>query len=117
MKYMFLIYGDEPARAQTMTEAEGQAEMQAYFAFNTEARAKGIMVEGEALHPVTSATTVRVRDSKTMTTDGPFAETHEQLGGYYVLECKDLDEAIEWAAKIPGAKDGSVEIRPLVTFG
>jgi hypothetical protein len=75
-----------------------------------------LYVAGEALHPTTSATTVRVRDGKALTTDGPFAETKEQLGGFYLLDCKDLDEAIEYAAKIPGASHGSVEIRPIVIF-
>ncbi len=74
------------------------------------------MLSGEALYPVTAATSVRVRDGKTVTMDGPFAETKEQLGGYYILNCKDLDEAIELAAKIPGAPHGTIEIRPVVEF-
>lgn len=115
MRYMLLIYGDQAARA-TMTEADFGAELQAYNAFGAEARQRNLLLAGEALHPVTAATTVRVRDSKTLTTDGPFAETKEQLGGFYILNCKDLDEAIEMAAKIPGAKDGCVEIRPVVEF-
>ncbi len=90
--------------------------MEAYFAFSREAREADVMLGGEALQPTTTATTVRVREGKTLTADGPFAETREQLGGYYMLECPDLDEAIEWAAKIPGASHGSVEIRPLVEF-
>jgi hypothetical protein len=99
-----------------MSEAEQKENSDAYFAFTDDVRARNQYVNGEALHPVNTATTVRVRDGKTLTTDGPFAETREQLGGYYVLECKDLDEAIEAAAKIPGAKHGSIEIRPLMVF-
>lgn len=115
MKYMLLIYGDQVAHA-AKSEADLNAEMQAYFAFNGLTQQRGMLVAGEALHPVTTAKTVRVRDGKTLTIDGPFAETKEQLGGYYVLDCKDLDEAIEMATHIPGVRDGSVEIRPLVVF-
>jgi hypothetical protein len=115
MKYMLLIYGDQAARAG-MTEQDQQQEMQEYFAYNQELRTRGAMVSGESLMPVTAATTVRVRDSKMLTTDGPFAETKEQLGGYYVITAKDLDEAIELAAKIPGAKHGSIEVRPIWEF-
>lgn len=115
MKYMFLIYGSEAA-ANSRPEAEGQAEMAAYFAFNDEARKAGVYVEADALMPIATATTVRVQNGATLTTDGPFAETREQLGGYYILDCKDLDEAIAWAQKIPGAHTGSVEIRPIVVF-
>jgi hypothetical protein len=115
MKYILLIYGDEAAGAK-MTEAEQQTEMQEYYAFTNEVRERGVYDSGEALHPTQSATTVRVRDGKRMTTDGPFAETREQLGGYYVLDCKDLDEAIEFAAKIPSVRHGSVEIRPIAVF-
>ena len=73
----------------------------------------GVWVSNHGLCPVTDATTVRIRDDQTLITDGPFAETHEQLGGYYLLDCKDLDEAIRWAAKVPAAKYGSIEVRPL----
>lgn len=114
MKYVLLIYGVEPT---AMTEAEINAEIEAYNAFGEIIEKRGVYVSGEALHPIKTATTVRVRDGKTLTTDGPFAETKEQLGGFYILDCKDLDEAIEMAALIPGAKDGSVEIRPAVIFG
>ena len=114
MRYLALIYGNEAAAA-TMSKAEQEAEMVAYNAFSqTEAEYR---LAGEALHPTSAATTVRVREGKTLTTDGPFAETKEQLGGFYVLQCKDLDEAIEVAAKIPGAKVGSIEIRPIVEWG
>jgi hypothetical protein len=116
MHYMLLIYNDQSAEAQLSPEAQ-QAEMNEYFAFNAEAQKRGVFAHAEALMPTHTATTVRVRDGKTLTTDGPFAETKEQLGGYYMLNCKDLDEAIEMAAKIPGARNGSVEIRPVVVFG
>ncbi len=115
MRYLALIYGNE-AEAATMSKAEQEAEMVAYNAFG-KTEAPYLQDGGEALHPTSAATTVRVRDGKTLTTDGPFAETKEQLGGFYVLKCKDLDEAIEVAARIPGAKVGSIEIRPIVEWG
>jgi hypothetical protein len=115
MQYILLIYSDETAGAN-MSEAEQTEEYNEYFAYTAAVRDAGVYVSGEALHPTSSATTVRVRDGKKLTTDGPFAETKEQLGGYYVVNCNNLDEAIEWAAKIPGAKHGSIEIRPLVDF-
>jgi len=115
MRYMMLIYGNEAA-AVNATQAEQQAEMDAYNAFTQEVRESGMSQGGEALHPVSAATTVRVRDGKTLTTDGPFAETKEQLGGFYLFTCKNLDEAIEYAAKIPGARNGSIEIRPIVEW-
>lgn len=115
MKYLLLIYTNEAEHAKWSKEMLDK-EMADYYAFTEEVRKRGILDGGEALHPITSATTVRVRNGKTMTTDGPFAETKEQLGGYYLLDCKNLDEAIEWAAKIPNSKDGSIEIRPIVVF-
>ena len=115
MKYMLMIYGSEAEYNQTMTEADQKAEMAEYYAFGSIAGER--IVAAEALHDVKTAKTVCVRDGKTISTDGPFAETKEQLGGFYVLDCKDLDEAIELAAQIPGAKDGSIEIRPCVVFG
>jgi hypothetical protein len=90
--------------------------MTAYNAFTNEVRSKGILLGSNALHPTTMATTVRVREGQTLVSDGPFAETKEALGGYYILNCKDLDEALAYAAKIPGAKDGSVEVRPIMEF-
>ncbi|NJO83739.1 MAG: YciI family protein [Blastochloris sp.] len=110
---MLLIYGNETVQA---TEAELQTEMAEYYAYGNMTRERNAFIMGEALHPTSAATTVHVRDGKTLTTDGPFAETKEQLGGFYVLNCKDLDEAIEMAAKIPGARTGSIEIRPIVDF-
>jgi hypothetical protein len=115
MQYMMLIYSNEADWA-SLSEEQRKAELQQYFAFTKETRERGMLVAGEEIHPTQMATTVRVRDGNTTTAPGPFAQTQEQLGGYYVLNCKDLDEAIEMAAKIPGAKNGSVEIRPLVVF-
>ena len=113
MRYILLIYGHE-ADAAKMTEAEGAAIMQAYYTYTQALTTAGVIVSGEPLQSVTTATTVRVRNGKRATTDGPFAETKEQLGGFYVLNCKNLDEAIEWAAQCPGAKDGSMEVRPIM---
>jgi hypothetical protein len=115
MRYLLMIYTNE-AQDANQTEAERTEEYQAYTDFGTEVAKRGMNPLGEALHPTNTATTVRVRNGKTLTTDGPFAETHEALGGFYLLDCKDLDEAIEMAAKIPGAKNGSIEIRPTVVF-
>ncbi len=115
MKYIALIYGSEAAYA-TATEQERAQEMQEYNVFTTGIGKSGKLVSGESLHPTSAATTIRVRDGKTVTTDGPFAETKEQLSGYYVLDCKDLDEAIALTAKIPGARVGSIEVRPVVVW-
>jgi hypothetical protein len=115
MKYAFTIYGDESARESASPE-DMQAVSQAYGEITQEMQEKGALVAGEGLYPTQTATTVRVRDGERSVTDGPFAETKEQLGGFYVLDCKDLDEAIEWAAKIPGAQFGSIEIRPVMVF-
>jgi hypothetical protein len=112
MKYMLLMYANE-SQAPEYTPEEFQSVAQAWQALGQEAEAAGVLVSSSGLSPVADATTVRVRNGKTLTTDGPFAETHEQLGGYFLLDCKDLDEAIGWAAKIPTAKYGSIEIRPL----
>jgi hypothetical protein len=107
-----LIYWPEAEQAE-YGSPEFQQIAQAYAAFNEDVAKAGVMVFSEGLQPTATATTVRVRDGKTLTTDGPFAETKEQLGGVWVFECKDLDEAIGWAARIPQAQNGSVEIRPL----
>jgi hypothetical protein len=115
MKYLLLIYTPESVEASMPKEA-AEAYMAGYFAFTKETRDRGLYVGGEALQPTTTATTVRLRDGQCLVTDGPFAETKEQLGGYYLLDCKDLDEAIEMAAKIPGAAHGSIEIRPILEF-
>jgi hypothetical protein len=111
MKYMLLMYANESKAPQTPEEY--QAVAQDWYDFGNEAKAAGVWLSNNGLCPVADATTVRVQAGKSIITDGPFAETHEQLGGYYVLDCKDLDEALAWAAKIPTAKYGSVEVRPL----
>lgn len=115
MQYMLLIYVD-PATYEGVTEAENEAEMAEYFALGPSLRERGIQVSGEALQPVTTATTVRVRDGQTLTTDGPFAETKEHLGGFYLVDCANLDEAIDVAKRIPDVRRGSIEIRPVVDF-
>lgn len=115
MRYATLIYVNSQARA-TMSEAEQEAEIAGYGAYTQEINKRGAMLAGEALVPPSSATTIRVRGGKVLTTDGPFAETKEHLGGFYVLQCKDLDEAIELASKIPDALTGSIEIRPILEW-
>lgn len=115
MRYLLLIYTNENDD-MSATEAQQMQVMEEYNKFTADVSAAGALIAGEALQPTTTATTVRVRDSKTATTDGPFAETKEQLGGYYLVNAKDLNEAIQWAAKIPGAKSGSVEVRPIMEF-
>ena len=115
MQYLLLIYENEKNYA-TMSENESKKIMGEYFAFTEEIKKNGKMVAGDALQPTHTATTVRVRDGKRLTTDGPFAETKEQLGGYYLVEAKDLDEAINIAGKIPAAKNGSIEVRPIMKF-
>lgn len=111
MKYMLLMYANEAKAPQTPEEYQAAAPL--WYNFAQEAGAAGVLLSNNGLTPVADATTVRVRDGKTLTADGPFAETHEQLGGYYLLDCKDLDEAMAWAAKIPTATYGTIEIRPL----
>ena len=115
MKYLCLIYDDEKLVAK-MSKAEMDTFMGDYFAFTENAKKSGHYRAGDALQPVHTATTVRVRGGKVSTTDGPFAETKEQLGGYYMIEAKDLNDAIQVASKIPSAKTGSVEVRPIQEF-
>jgi hypothetical protein len=115
MKYLCLIYEDEKAWLNLPKE-QSDAVMGEYFAFTDDIRKNGQYVAGEALHPTQTATTVRVRNGKTATTDGPFAETKEQLGGFYLVEAKDLNEAIQIASRIPSARFGSIEVRPVVDF-
>jgi hypothetical protein len=115
MKYLCLIY-DEEKKMAGMSKSESDAFMGEYFAFTEGIRKDGHYVGGEALQPVQTATTVRIRNGKMSTTDGPFAETKEQLGGYYLIEARDLNDAIQVAAKIPSARLGSVEVRPVVVF-
>jgi hypothetical protein len=110
MRYLLLISGEN---TQGVTADEETTILNAYGEWVKEAADRGILQGGERLRPATDATTVRVRNGETLTTDGPFAETKEQLGGYFVVDCKDLDEAIMAAAKLPGASTGSVEVRPI----
>ena len=113
MKYLCLIYDNHSAMAG-MSKAEVDAFMGEYFAFTTAIRESGHFVAGDELQPVQTATTVRVRGGKVSTTDGPFAETKEQLGGYYLIEARDLNDAIQVASRIPSARTGCVEVRPIV---
>lgn len=113
MRYLLLIYNNEQDY-DAMPEAEREADYNNHYAYSQELGASGSMLGGEPLLPTTTATTVRVRDGKTITTHGPFAETKEQLSGYYIIEAADLDKATYWASKIPTAKYGSIEIRPIM---
>ena len=113
MKYLCTIYGDE-SQMTNATPEQANEMLEAYGAFGQEAG--DAILAGEGLQPTSTATTVRVRDGERMLTDGPFAETKEQLGGFYLLECNSLDEAIELAAKIPGAQYGSVEVWPVMNY-
>jgi hypothetical protein len=115
MRYLLLIYTEDQLDGPPTGEAA--TELEEYNAFTAGIRDRGMLEASEALHPTSSATTVRVRDGQTITTDGPFAETKEALGGFYLIKAKDLDEAIELAARIPGARHGSIEVRPIFEFG
>ena len=115
MQYLLLIYERE-ADWNAMSEKEKGAIFQEYMTFTQGIMKSGQHRAGDALQPVSTATTVRVRNGKTVTTDGPFAETREQLGGYYLVEAKDLDEATSLAARIPAARYGSVEVRPIMVY-
>ena len=115
MQYLLLIYERE-ADWNAMNEKEKGTIFQEYMAFTQGIMKSGHHRAGDALQPVSTATTVRVRNGKTVTTDGPFAETREQLGGYYLVEAKDLDEATSIAARIPSARHGSVEVRPIMVY-
>lgn len=108
MRYLLLIYEDES------NPPPDDAEMAQWFEFTQALRDAGVHLAGEALHPTSAATTVRVRSGDTVATDGPFAETREQLGGFYMIDVDDLDAAIEWAARIPNVDRGSIEIRPVL---
>ena len=113
MRYMLLIYDEEKNRAK-MTQAEGKQLYSDYMQFTEQIKATGNYVAGAPLQPVATATSVRVREGKRLVTDGPFAETREQLGGYYLVEAKDLDEATNIAARIPGSRFGTIEVRPVM---
>jgi hypothetical protein len=110
MRYVILIYENEN------NPQPDEAEMSRWFAVTEEMQNAGVLVAGEALHPTSAATTVRQKGGKTLTTDGPFAETKEQLGGFYLIDVPDLDQALKWAAKMPNVGRGSMEVRPVVDF-
>jgi hypothetical protein len=113
MRYLLLIYSNEGVWA-TMSEAEQGKIYEEYMKYSSSIKRSGNYIGGEALQPIATATTVRVRDGKTLATDGPFAETREQLGGFFFVEAKDLDEAIALAARIPSSHVGSIEVRPIM---
>jgi hypothetical protein len=115
MQYLLMIYRSE-AELGTMTPADRKNMTAEYGVFTQSIIQSGHFKAGDGLQPTSTATTVRVRDGKTLTTDGPFAETREQLGGYYLVEAKDLNAALEIAARIPGAKTGSIEVRPVMVY-
>ncbi len=115
MKYLLLIYENEQAWAG-LSEAEAGAIIGEYTRFTEDLRVAGKLLGGEPLEPTSTASTVRVRDGKASVTDGPFAETKEQLGGFYLVEASDLDDALAIAGRIPGARSGSVEVRPVMAF-
>ena len=110
MRYLILIYENEA------TTPQDDGEFQKWMDYTSRLKASGSLLGGEALQPTSTATTVRVKNGKMVATDGPFAETKEQLGGFYMVDCKDLDEALKWAAKIPSAGRGPVEVRPIMDF-
>jgi len=113
MRYIFLIYENEVIAAQR-TEQEQMAVYERYFTFTELVRSEGVYEAGDPLEETATSTTVRIREGSILNTDGPFAETKEQLGGYYILDCADLDQALAYAAKIPTAEHGSIEVRPIM---
>ena len=115
MQYLLMIYQNEADYAK-IDAATGKKMLEEYGAFTQSIIQSGNFKAGDRLRPVDTATTVRIRDGKTLITDGPFAETREQLGGYYLIEAKDLDAALAIAAKIPGARYGSIEVRPIWVY-
>ena len=115
MRYMLLIYDNE-ALSEEQTEDERNEVFARYRAFTEEVQQAGVYEGGDPLHGVATATSVRVRDGQVINTDGPFAETKEQLGGYYILNCTSLDDALAYAAKIPSADFGTIEVRPILEF-
>jgi hypothetical protein len=115
MQYLLLIYSEESSEPPPADVAA--AELAGYNAFTEDIRKRGLFIAGEALHPTSTATTVRIRDGELVTTDGPFAETKEALGGFYLVDAQDLDQAIELASRIPAARHGSIEVRPIWDYG
>jgi hypothetical protein len=119
VQYILLIYSDQQQsteRWEKMSEDEQKQNLDQWWAYTKELEDAGAHVAGEALHPIQAAKTVRLRDGERLVTDGPFAETKEQLGGFYLIDVATEDEAVEWAAKIPSAPYGSVEVRPVTVF-
>jgi hypothetical protein len=115
MKFLAIIYSDESLWTNATPE-QVEASFAGHGALTEEGAKAGVVLGGEGLQPVATATTLRVRDGERMLTDGPYAETKEQLGGYYLFDCKDLDEALDWAARIPEAEIGAVEVRPVMDY-
>jgi hypothetical protein len=115
MRYLLLIYSDESARPEAPPD-DMEVALKPWWEYNAWLKEKGWYIGGDALQPTATATTVRERDGKTLTTDGPFAETREQLGGYYLIRCQSLDEAIEAASRMPAVDRGSIEVRPIQEF-
>ena len=116
MKFLLLLYGDETRWAEMPPEALAES-VEVWNAFGRELIESGVYIAGEGLHPTATATTVRYENGELVRTDGPFAETREQLGGFYLLECQDIDEAVAWATKVPDLpEDGSVEVRPIMDY-
>lgn len=115
MRYACLIY-DEEKKLAGMSKAEADSFMAEYFQFTEDTKKSGKYVAGEALQPISNATSLKVRNGKLSTTDGPFAETREQLGGFYLIDARDLNEALQIASRIPSAKTGTIEVRPVVDF-
>jgi hypothetical protein len=113
MKFLLLLYGDESADA---SPEDLQRIMDEYVKYDEQVKKAGVLLAGEGLEASNAATTIRIRGGETVQSDGPFAETREQLGGFYLLECRDRDEALHWASKLPAASDGSVEIRPVIDY-
>ena len=115
MEYMLLIYENE-AEAAARPDADKSKMYADYGVYTKSLVDAGVMRSGNALQPIATATTVRVRDRESLNADGPFAETKEQLGGYYLIDCNNIDEALAWAAKVPSAEGGSIEVRPIMVF-
>ncbi|MFX3657996.1 MAG: YciI family protein [bacterium] len=113
MRYMLLIWENE-AFSAAQTDAEREAVMAEYVAFTDDVRRQGVLVAGDPLLPSETAITVRHRNGQAVSTDGPFAETREQLGGYYIVDCETLEQACSLAARIPAARDGAIEVRPVM---
>jgi hypothetical protein len=115
MKYLLTIYGDEKV-FESMPPDEAAQWLEKYSAFAEEATRAGVLLGGEGLQPTSTATTVRVREGERVLSDGPFVETKETLGGYFLIECDNLDQAIDWAEKVPGSWHGAVEVRPVMDY-